>query len=127
VINPNIGTSDIEDNAPPPGAITGHCVAAVMPTQMEGQICTVQGIRFPVTSSCGNSHIFVLYDYDSNSMHTQAMPSKSAAKILKFYKSVHNKLVFVGLSTQPQHLNNRCSAILHEYLVEQDKRFNWYH
>jgi hypothetical protein len=96
-----------------------------MPTQTAGQIYTDQTGRFPVTSSRGNSQIFVLYDYDSNSIHAQTMPSKTTAEILKAFKLVHNNLVHAGLPPQLQRLDNICSTDLQEYLIQQDIAFQW--
>jgi hypothetical protein len=85
-MDPVIDTSNTKDSAPLAATITHHCFAAVVPTQIKGQIYTNLTGRFPVTSSCGNSQIFVLYDYDNNSIQAQAMPSKTATKILKAFK-----------------------------------------
>jgi hypothetical protein len=101
-----IDTSDTEDSATLPASITHHCCAAVMPTQIEGQIYNDQTGRFPVTSTRVHSQIFVLYDYDSNSIHAQAMQSKTAAKILKAFKTIHNNLVLAILIPQLQRLDN---------------------
>jgi hypothetical protein len=97
-----INTSDTKDSAPLPATITQHCFAAVMHTQIEGQIYTDQTGCFPVTSSRGNSQIFVLYDYESNSIYAQAMPSITAAEILKAFRTIHNNFVQAGLHPQLQ-------------------------
>lgn len=117
-LDPVPALADTEDLAPPQEPTTHHCFAAVMPTQVQGQIYTDQTGRFPFTSSRGNSQIFVLYDYDSNSIHAQPMPSKTAAAILHAFKTIHNTLVVAGLRPQLHRLDNECSAILKDYLVE---------
>jgi hypothetical protein len=99
VIDTVIDTSDTEDSAPLPATITHHCFVAVMPTQIEGQIYSDQTGRFHVTSSRGNSQIFVLYDYDSNIIHAQAMPSKIAAE--KFESLQYNSEQSCSRRTTP--------------------------
>jgi hypothetical protein len=111
-------TSASNDTAQLPEHITYHFFAAVMPTLIKGEIYTDQTGRFRVTSSSGNSQIFVLYDYDSNIIHTP-MPTKTAAEILKAFKTIHNDVVLAGLRPQLQRLDYECSTILQEYLVQQ--------
>jgi len=44
---------------------------------MTGQISTNLTGRFPVASSRGNKYLLVLYNYDSNSILTDAMKNRS--------------------------------------------------
>lgn len=111
------------DAEPPQETITHHCFAALLPTQVEGHIHTDQTGRFPFKSSRGHTQILVLYDYDSNSIHAQPMPSKSAGDILKAFKTLHNTLVVAGLRPKLQRLDNECSAILQEFLHAEDISF----
>ena len=45
--------------------------------QMTGQIHTDQTRKFLVQSTSGNKYLFVLYDYDSNYIHAEPIPSRT--------------------------------------------------
>jgi hypothetical protein len=75
---------------PPQDEPTQFCFAAIVPIEKPGQVYSYQTGRFPAPSSTGNTQIFVLYDYDSNSFHAVPMPTKTASDILTAYTSVVN-------------------------------------
>jgi len=106
-----------------PSEVTHFCYAACVPAEPRGQVFTDQTGRFLLPASTGNTQLFVLYDYDSNSIHVEPMPSKSGAAILKAYKTVHNRLVHAGLRPQLQRLDNECSAALKEFLRNENVEF----
>eukprot|EP00978_Attheya_sp_CCMP212_P005327 scaffold11894_cov53-Attheya_sp.AAC.5 len=89
-----------------------------------GQIYTDdQPGRFLVSSSKGNSYMLVLYDYDSNYIHVEPMPSRSKESILVAYKKARAILIKAGLRSKLQRLDNEASAILQEYMTEQEIDF----
>ena len=49
--------------------------------------------RFPVPSSRGNNYIFVLYHYDTNTIHAVAIPNCQAASIRNAWETVHKRLI----------------------------------
>jgi hypothetical protein len=51
-----------------------------------GQIYTDQTCRFPVVSSNGNTHIMILYDYDSNAILEQLIKDRTAPELLKAFQ-----------------------------------------
>jgi hypothetical protein len=102
---------------------THCCFAACLPTSTTGQIFTNQTGRFIVPASTGNTHLFILYNYDSNSIHAEPMPNKIAGAILAENKHVHNMQVKAGLRPQLQCLDNECSEALKEYMVHQGVDF----
>jgi hypothetical protein len=61
------------DNTPNQEEPTNYVFATFLPTERSGKIFTDQTGKFPIVSSAGNTQIFVLYDYDSNSIHAQPM------------------------------------------------------
>jgi len=50
---------------------THHCFTASIDDPTTGKIFTDQTGRFVIPSSTGNTQIFILYDYDSNSIHAE--------------------------------------------------------
>lgn len=84
--------------------------------QPTGQIYTDQTGRFPVTSSRGNKYIMLLYDYDSNSITTEPMKSRSEAEMIRAYSKLHDHLVQCGLKPQLQKLDNEAPAGLKKFM-----------
>ena len=60
---------------PRPIARTHALYAFCIPST--GKIFTDQTGRMPIRSTSGNSDLLVLYDYDSNCIHAEAMPSRT--------------------------------------------------
>jgi hypothetical protein len=79
--------------------------------------------RFTVPSSSGNTQLFVLYDYDSNSIHAVPMATKSAPDILAAFQQVQQILKRAGLSPKLHRLDNEFSEALKTYLNESDIKF----
>ena len=67
--------------------------------------------------------MLVLYDYDSNSIHCEPMPTKSGYQILLAYQRAHKLLVSRGLRPRLQKLDNECSEALVHYLDDEDVAF----
>jgi Reverse transcriptase (RNA-dependent DNA polymerase) len=99
---------------------TQFCFAALFPIERTGQVYSDQTGRFPTTSSMGHTQIFILYDYDSNSIHAQPMKSKSAQDILQAYTTVCNTLIRAGLRPKLQKMDNECSGILKDYMDKEN-------
>ena len=111
----------LEEAFPEPlkeGVKTQACYASVF--QATGQVYTDQTGKFTVPSSSGNTQLFVLYDYDSNTIHAEPMKTKSAAHILAAYKKVHDRLVAAGLKPLLHKLDNECSKILKQFMADKD-------
>ena len=93
--------STTEDNFFPPNLETGNttnaCFAAIVEFSHTRQVHTDQTGKFPTTSKKGMKYVFVLYDYDSNSIHPVPIKNRSAEAILEAYKTIHSKLIKAGL------------------------------
>eukprot|EP00978_Attheya_sp_CCMP212_P022995 scaffold69577_cov29-Attheya_sp.AAC.1 len=126
--SPPVEDESQSDSHPPqdhtilPGAKT-HCLFATI-HDARGQIYTDQPGRFLVSSSKGISYsMLVLYDYDSNYIHVEPMPSRSKESILSAYKKALAILIRAGLRPKLQRLDNEASAILQEYMTKQEIDF----
>ena len=53
-----------------------------------GKVYNDQTGQFPVRSSAGNQYILVLYDYDSNTILTEALKTRHGPEILKAYAKI---------------------------------------
>ena len=114
-----VPADDMFPTSPPNGTRTHACFAAVMaPT---GQVYTDQTGKFVAPSSNGNNYLCVLYDYDSNAILAEPMPSRTGKSILTAYKALHAKLCAAGLRPQLHRLDNECSAALKAFMVAENE------
>ena len=79
--------------------------------------------RFPVKSARGNQYIFLLYDYDSNTIHVRPLRSRTGTAIVAAYDSIHAHLCARGLTPELQRLDNETSVSLQ--LSMQTKKVNF--
>lgn len=96
---------------------------AVVDCNPTGQIYTDLTGRFPVQSSKGNKYVFVLYDYDSNAILSEALKNRTDTEILRAYTKLHSDLVARGLRPQLQKLDNEASKILKNFMAKEDIDF----
>jgi hypothetical protein len=104
-----------------PGAKSHFLYATIHNAQ--GQIYTDQPGRFLVASSKGNAYMLVLYDYDSNYIHVEPMPSRSKKSILAAYKKAIAILIKAGLRPKLQRLDNEASVLLQDFMSDQQIDF----
>ena len=87
------------------------------------QVFTDQIGKFPTKSTASNTDILILFDYDSNGVHVEPMPSHSGYQILLAHQRTHRLLVSRGLRPRLQKLSNECSAALIHYLDKEAVEF----
>jgi hypothetical protein len=80
--------------------------------QVTDQIYTDQTRNFPITSSHGNKYIMVLYDYDSNTILTKPLKSRSKAEMIQGYSNLHDLLSNRGLKPVLQKPDNEAPVSL---------------
>ena len=102
------------------GTKTLSCYAKVTSFTPQAQTHSDQTGKFPVTSKQGNKYVFVLYDYDSNSIQVRPLKNREANSILSAFKSCHQVLSQAGLKPKLHRLDNECSAVLKEYLIDNE-------
>ncbi len=95
---------------------THQCFAACTEDNTTGKIFTDQTGRFIIPSSTGYTQMFILYDYDSNSIHAEPIKNRSAPEILRAYKIVTTTLTNAGLKPKLQRLDNECSTLLADHM-----------
>ena len=62
-----------------------------------GRIFTNQTEHMPIQSTFGSGNLLILYDYESNIIHTEPMPSCTGYQILLAYQHAHKLLTSRGL------------------------------
>ena len=91
--------------------------------EITGKVFSDQTGRFLTSSTSGNKEILILYDYDSNFIHAEAMKDRSGPEILLAYKRGHELISSRGLRPQLQKLDNEASSALQQHLVSEDVNF----
>ena len=105
----------------PPALRSSYLYAACEP--ITSQIFTDQTGRFLCPSSAGNSYILLIYDFDSNYIHVEAMPSRTSAAILAAYTRAIDLLTSRGLRPRLQKLDNEASIALQDFMDLRDIDF----
>ena len=76
--------------------------------------------KFVCPSTSGNKYIFILYHYDTNSIHARAIPSRTKQQLLAAYKSITQDLTKRGFKPRLHTLDNEISDMMKDYMDEQD-------
>jgi hypothetical protein len=95
-----------------------HMVFAAL-VEATGQIATGLTGRFPTQSNQGHKYMFVLYDYDSNSILVEAMRNRSDPEFLRAYNKLHQRLLENSFRPTLQRLDNEASAALKRTMREK--------
>lgn len=111
-----------EDLNPTPltAGLTHCCFAATLAIDPTGQVYSDQTGKFSVPASSGATQLFVLHDYDTNSIHAIPIANRTAEVILDAYKTVHKNLSRAGRKPQLHRLDNECSTILEDFMHDND-------
>jgi hypothetical protein len=88
-----------------------------------GNIGSDQTGRFVVPSTSGNNYLFILYDYDSNSIHAEPIPNRKKESIKAAYEKILRLLQRHGLHPQLHRLDNEASQLLKEFITDEQIEF----
>ncbi|KAG7350061.1 reverse transcriptase RNA-dependent DNA polymerase [Nitzschia inconspicua] len=120
---PNDG-DDADDYLPtanPTNERTSHCFAATF--EPTGKIYSNLTGKFVAPSSTGNNYILVVYGFDSNTILTVPMRNRSQQSHTEAFRIAHQRLVRAGLRPRLQLLDNECSALLKDFMHDQNLDF----
>jgi hypothetical protein len=93
---------------------------ACIPATSTGQIYIDQTGKFLSATSSAATQLFVLYDFNSDSIHAVPISTRNGPDIIKAFKSIHNTIVKAGLRPQLRRLDNEVSHELQQYTSDQD-------
>lgn len=110
---------DMNPQPEQPSMLKSHFLYAAC-AEVTGMVFSDQTGRFLTPSVSGNKDILILYDYDSNFIHAEAMKNRTGPEILAAYKRGHELLSSRGLRPQLQRLDNEASAALQQYLTAME-------
>ena len=98
-----------------------HCSNAVFANSINPQKWIPANLtrQLPETSNRGNKYLFVIYDYNSNSIFVRPMKARTYREFPRVFQDLHENLITWGLKSAYIHLFNRSSqSALHEKVVE---------
>ena len=108
----------------PDNSKTNHiCASLVSVDDLRSKSYSDQTGRFPTESSRGNNYIFVLYHYDTNSIHASAIPNRQAATITNAFLNLLATLKSHGEAPDLHILDNECSADLRKAFNKNNVAF----
>ena len=79
--------------------------------------------RFPHKSSRGHEYLLVVYDYDSNAILVEPLPSRQAAVINKAWKKIHTKLRKGGNEPKLYIIDNEVSNELKQSMNKNEVKY----
>ena len=81
--------------------------------------------RFPVRSARGNQCVFVLYNYDTNIIHTRVIEDKQSQKNVDAWTEIHNLLKMYGHESKVHILDNECSFLMKATLKNHNVKYKF--
>ena len=87
-------------------------VSAFQLDNLDGLICTDLPGHFHFISSRGNNHIFVMYDFDSNTILAEPIKSRKTKHLIKGFTSCHKQITAAGITHILLRLHNDISSDL---------------
>jgi hypothetical protein len=112
-----------DDLSPPIEAKCHQLCTMVLDKQELIKSYSDQTGRFPIPSSRGNHYLFILYQYDTNSIHAEAIPNRQAASIRTSWETIHKTLIRQGHPPNLHILDNECSQELQEAFIKYNIDF----
>ena len=91
--------------------------------EITGRTFSDQTGRFICPSLSGNNYVFVLYDYDTNSIHPVAIPNRKKESLLTAMQLVTTKLRRRGHKPVLHTMDNEISDLLREHLQQDAINF----
>jgi hypothetical protein len=115
---------DVDSDVAPPLEPRSHQVcAALLSEQSLLKSYSDQTGHFHTPSSRGNHYIFLLYNVDTNSIHTTAIPNRLAGTLRTAWESTHQHLIHQGHPPQLHVLDNECSDDLKKAFIKYNVQF----
>ena len=113
-----------------------HQVACgiIATNDLKGTVCTDLPGRFPFTSDMRNNYIFLMYDYDSNSILAKPIQSRNASELVRGFELCFKDLQAANITPVLHRIDNEISDELidaikkkklkHQIVTSHDHRQN---
>ena len=119
---------DDDENDPPLEAPRPHLERAVnhqvacgviATSDLKGTVCTDLPGRFPFTSDMRNNYIFLMYDFDSNSILAKPIQSRNASELVRGFELCFKELEEANITPVLHRLDNEISNELIEAIKKK--------
>ena len=91
--------------------------------EITGRTFSDQTGRFVCPSTSGNNYVYVVYDYDSNSIHALPIPTRKKEHILAAFQKIVKRLILKGLKPQLHKLDNEVTHLMKNYMESQQIKY----
>jgi hypothetical protein len=102
---------------------TNNVFTIMVPLTLLEKSYSDQTGRFPVRSSRGNQYVFIMYNYDTNSIHSQGIKDRHSNNIIDAWETTFKLLKFTGHAPKLHILDNECSGDLKNTFNENNIEF----
>ena len=91
--------------------------------EITGRTFSDQTGRFVCPSISGNNYVFVLYDFDSNSIHALPIPTRKKEHIVSAFQKIVKRLTLKGFKPQLHKLDNETSQLMSTYMDNEQIKY----
>ena len=107
---PDVYDEDIEPIQEPNNTKTNDIMCSIMDSsELRSKSYSDQTGKFPIKSASGNQYIFVMYHYDTNSIHATPIKSRHTTHITEAWEKTFHLLKSHGEAPDIHILDNECS------------------
>lgn len=116
-VNKTYNMIDDDEELEPPRphlerAINHQVACGVITTsELKGTISTDLSGRFPFTSNLLNNYIFIMYDFDSNTIQGKPIKSKNKSELVRGFEMCYKELKEANITPILHRLDNEISSI----------------
>ena len=114
---------DVKPAQEPQNAETNTFFALLLPTSDIHRSYSDQKGKFPVQSSQGYQYVFILYEYDSNSILAKPLKTRQALEINTTWYETHLRLRHNGFAPKIHVLDKKCSLEMKKDFKKYDVAF----
>ena len=87
-----------------------HVACGIIATsELKGTVCTDLPGRFPFTSGMNNNYIFIMYDFDSNTIQGKPIKLRNASEFVRGFELCYNELKEANITPVLHRLDNEIS------------------
>ena len=104
--------------------INHQVVCGVIATsKLKGTISTDLPGRFPFTSDLLNNYIFIMYDFDSNTIQGVPTKSRNKSKLMRGFEMCYKESKEVNITPNLHRLDNETSPNLIDAIKEKNLKY----
>ena len=91
--------------------------------EITGRTFSDQTGGFVCPSISGNNYVFIVYDFDSNSIHALPIPTRKKEHIVAAFQKIVKRLTLKGLKPQLHKLDNEISQLMTTYMEKEQIKY----